>query len=74
MLQLSSSGLFCIGCYTAGLGAGEAEDLGQGLKTSVIMHPIFMNVAAKNNSSCKCRLFFIGVKRYFKGLGVASIF
>ena len=35
MLELLSSnttGLICIGCLTAGLGTGEAEGLGAGLK------------------------------------------
>ena len=31
------TGLFCIGCFTAELGAKEAEGLGAGLKQSVII-------------------------------------
>ena len=31
------TGLFCVGCFTAGLGAREAEGLGPGLNYSVII-------------------------------------
>ena len=66
MLELFSPGLFCIGYFTAGLGTREADDLGPGLKQSVI--PPFMNATAKN--STHEHHLFIGVKNCFKGLGV----
>ena len=72
MLELSSTGFVCIGCFRAGLGVGEAEDLSPGLKVSMIILYFNMKATAKNNSSRKPRLF-IGVKNYFKGLGVALL-
>ena len=59
------TGLFCIGCFTTELGVREAEDLGAGLKQSVIIL-YFMNATAKSNSSQECRVF-IGVKNYLRG-------
>ena len=63
--------LFYTSC-SADLGAGEAEGPGAGLIYIVRDHPLFMNTTAKNNSSRERRPF-IGVKNYFKGLGVAIL-
>ena len=71
MLDLSSTGLFCIGCFTAGLGAGKAKDLGPGLKQSVIIH-YFMNATAKKKFKSRASPFYKG-ENYFKGLGVTLL-
>ena len=72
MLKLSSTGLFCIGCFTAGLGAGEAEGLGPGLKQSVIIL-YYRTQQQKIIQVASVDFFFIGVKNYFKWLGVALL-
>ena len=47
MLELSSTGIVCIGCFRAGLGVREAEDLSPDLKVSMIILYFNMNATAK---------------------------